>query len=67
MRILKKSIKDFTKSYYSPRSEKIFNIITQFNLGKKTKLTLGGCLIFQDKNHVILKKENKGKLRPKIS
>ena len=62
MRILKKSLKDFTKSYYSPRSEKIFNIINQFKSGKKTKLTLSGCLILQDKNHVTIKKENKGKL-----
>ena len=59
MRVLKKSIKDFTNSYYSPRSKKIFNLIDQIRAKKNPKLTLGGCIISREKNHIILKKEKK--------
>ena len=59
MRVFKKSIKDFTNAYYSPRSKKIFNLINQIKTKKNTKLTLGGCIILGEKNHIILKKENK--------
>ena len=47
MRVIKKSIKDLTKSYYSPRSKKIINLIKQ-RLGqkKKTNLTLSRMLNF---------------------
>ena len=59
MRVFKKSIKDFTNTYYSPRSKKIFNLIDQIKVKKNAKLTLGGCIILREKNHIILKKENK--------
>ena len=59
MRVFTKSIKDFTNSYYSPRSKKIFNLIDQIGVKKNAKLTLGGCIIFREKNHIILKKEKK--------
>ena len=59
MRVFKKSIKDFSNAYYSPRSKKIFNLINQIKTKKNTKLTLGGCIILGEKNHIILKKENK--------
>ncbi len=59
MRVFKKSIKDFTNAYYSPRSRKIFNLINQIKTKKNAKLTLGGCIILREKNHIILKKENK--------
>ena len=59
MRVFKKSIKDFTNSYYSPRSKKIFNLIDQIRARKNPKLTLGGCIISREKNHIILKKEKK--------
>ncbi len=59
MRVFKKSIKDFTNSYYSPRSKKIFNLIDQIRAKKNPKLTLGGCIISREKNHIILKKEKK--------
>ncbi len=59
MRVLKKSIKEFTNSYYTPRSKKISNLIDQIVLKKKAKLTLGGCIILREKNHIILKKEKK--------
>ena len=48
MRVFKKSIKDFTNSYYSPRSKKIFNLIDQIRAKKNPKLTLGGCIISRE-------------------
>ena len=59
MRVFKKSITDFTKAYYSPRSKKIFNVIEQIEAKKNAKLTLGGCIILREKNQIILKKEIK--------
>ena len=60
MRILMNSIVDLSNSYYSPRSKKIFNLINSLK-GKNRgqKFTLNGCLIFKDKNNIILDKENK--------
>ena len=59
MRVFKKSIKDFTNVYYSPRSKKIINLIDQIKAKKKAKLTLGGCIISKEKNHIIIEKEIK--------
>ena len=59
MRVFKKSIKDFTNTYYSPRSKKIFNLINKIKAKKNAKLTLGGCIISRGKNHINLKKEIK--------
>jgi len=59
MRVFKKSIKDFTNTYYSPRSKKIFNLINQIKTKKNAKLTLGGCIIARKKKHIILEKEIK--------
>ena len=57
MRVLRKSIKDFSKTYYAPRSKKVLNLIDQIYAKKNSRHTLGGCLIFRDQNRVILKKE----------
>ena len=60
IKVFKKSIKEFTYAYYSPRSKKVLNLIEQLYAKKKmTRLTLGGCLIFRDQNHIILEKEPK--------
>ncbi len=59
MRVLEKSIKDFTNTYYAPRSKKIFNLIHQINAKKNAKLTLGGSLVTREKKHIILRKEIK--------
>jgi len=59
MRVFKKSIKNLTNSYYSPRSKKIFNLINQIKAKKNAKLTLGGCIISRKKKHIILEKEIK--------
>ena len=59
MRVFKKSIQDFTNSYYATRAKKIFQLIHQIESTKKATFTLGGCLILREKNLIILKKENK--------
>ena len=59
MRVFKKAIKDSTKAYYYPRSKKIFNLIDQIQVKKDAKLTLGGCIISREKNHINLQKEIK--------
>ncbi len=59
MRVFKKAIKDISKAYYETRSKKIFNLIDQIKAKKNAKLTLGGCIISREKNHIILKKEIK--------
>ena len=59
MLVLKKTIKDFTNSYYTTRSKKIANLINQIKAKKNVKFTLGGCIIFREKKHIILEKENK--------
>ena len=59
MRVVKKTIKDTTHAYYTPRSKKIFNLIKQIDSKKNTNFTLGGCLIYRDKNLIILEKELK--------
>ena len=61
MRIFKKSIQDFTNTYYALRSKKIFNLIDHIETTKNAKFTLGGCLILREKNHIILEKEIKNK------
>ena len=55
-RIMKRSIQDFTNSYYSTRSKKILNLMQQIENNKKVKHFLSGCVIFREKNHLIIKK-----------
>ena len=57
--VLKKTIKDFTHSYYATRSKKIINLINQIKEKKNAKFTLGGCIILREKKHIIFQKENK--------
>ena len=59
MRVFKKSIKDLTDSYYFLRSKKILNLIDRMQKSKQLMHTLGGCAIFTDRNHIVIKKENK--------
>ena len=56
MRTLRQSIKDLTKAYYYPRSKKIINLVSRIKLDRGDKLHLSGCLIFKDKNNLIIKK-----------
>ena len=59
IRIFKNSIKNFTKSYYMPRSKKIINLIDNIKQKNSKKFTLGGCIIMKEKKHIILEKEIK--------
>ena len=59
IRIIKNSIKNFTKSYYMPRSKKIINLIDNIEQKNSKKFTLGGCIIIKEKKHIILEKEIK--------
>ncbi len=59
MRVLNQSLKEFTKSYYSLRSVKIINLIDRLEASQNKKFTLAGCVVFKDKNHIIIKKDKK--------
>ena len=59
MRVFEKSFKDLTRSYYSPRSKKIINLVDKVESSKNTKFTLAGCLVFREKNQLILTREIK--------
>jgi tRNA(Ile)-lysidine synthase len=56
MRVLNKSLKESTKSYYSPRSKKVINLVNQLKVKKDMQLTLLGSFILKEKNHIIIKK-----------
>ncbi len=66
IKVIKKSIKEISKSYYSPRSQKIINLIKRLEVPNKITSTLGGCLIIKQQKHIILEKENKNKQFVKI-
>ena len=59
MRVFKRSIKDVTKSYYTPRSKKVIRLIHEIEGKKYANQTLGGCIILRDKERIIFKKDNK--------
>ena len=55
--LLSMVIKNFSKSYYPPRSKKVLNVLKRLNSSKKTKLTLGGCLLEKSGNYLYITKE----------
>ena len=57
LKILSNAIRDFSKSYYPPRSKKVFNALKQFNSDKKIKLTLGGCFLEKSGDYLSIRKE----------
>ena len=59
IKLLSKSFKELTKTYYSIRSKKIINLINQLETKADLKLTLAGCLVIKEKNHIIIKKHKK--------
>ena len=59
MRILKQSIKNLTKAYYSPRTKKVFNLIEKLEDRKELKVIFAGCVILFEKNHIIFTKQRK--------
>ena len=57
LKLLSMVIKNFSKSYYPPRSKKVLNVLKRLNSSKKTKLTLGGCLLEKSGNYLYITKE----------
>ena len=46
-------------TYYPPRSKKIINLIDRIKKDKFTKLTLGGCIVEEKDNFILISKELK--------
>jgi len=46
-------------SYYPPRSKKITNLISRLKKDKFTKSTLGGCIVEEKDNFILISKESK--------
>ena len=59
IKVLSKSIKEFTKSYYSIRSKKIINLVSQIEKKENKESTLAGCLILKKKNYIVIKSRKK--------
>ena len=55
MRILTKSIKNLSNSYYLPRAKKVLNLIKKIDSTEPYSQTLAGCDILRDRNKIILK------------
>ena len=48
-------------TYYPPRSKKITNLIVRIKKGKFVKSTLGGCVIEEKNNFILISKESRVK------
>ena len=48
-------------TYYPPRSKKVINLIDRMKQGKFSKSTLGGCILDDKKNFILVTKEFKTK------
>jgi len=46
-------------TYYPPRSKKVINLIQRVKKNKFTKSTLGGCVVEQKDNFILISKESK--------
>ncbi len=57
IRVINESIKKITKGYYNPRSKKVVNLISNLKKHRSLKATLGGCIIEQDSDKLLFKKE----------
>ena len=57
LKLLGKVLKNYTKSYYPPRSKKVLSLINSINSKKQKKFTLGGCIIEKSGNLLSIKKE----------
>ena len=57
LRIIGNAIEHLNKAYYPPRSKKVLSLISSFDLKKKTKHTLGGCILEQKKGSLLIYKE----------
>tara|TARA_A100001011_G_scaffold255649_1_gene263915 strand:- start:102 stop:1124 length:1023 start_codon:yes stop_codon:yes gene_type:complete len=57
LKVLGRAIKDFSKSYYPPRSKKIFYALKKLSSPNRVKLTLGGCFLEKRGDFLSIKKE----------
>ena len=48
-----------SEAYYPPRSKKIINLIGRLKKDKFTKSTLGGCIVEEKDNFILISKELK--------
>ena len=46
-------------TYYPPRSKKIVNLITRLKKNKFIKSTLGGCIVEEKDNSILISKEQR--------
>ena len=46
-------------TYYPPRSKKVINLINRVKKSKFTKSTLGGCIVEEKDNFILISKESK--------
>ena len=46
-------------TYYPPRSKKVLNLINRLKGNKFTKSTLGGCIVEEKDNFILISKELK--------
>ena len=56
LKILGFLIKSLSKSYYPPRSKKVFTALRFLNLPKEIKYQLGGCILINKKNFIYVEK-----------
>ena len=57
LKVLSYAIRDFSNSYYPPRSKKIFYVLKKFDSKNSIKLTLGGCILEKKGDFLSIKKE----------
>ena len=56
-RIINNIVKKRTNSYYPPRSEKVLNLINNFQSNNLKKCTLGGCIFERKRSFLYVSKE----------
>ena len=49
--------RDFSKTYYPPRSKKVLNLIKNFQNNNFIKSTLGGCIFVKKNNQLLISRE----------
>ena len=57
MKVLSQAIREFSKSYYPPRSKKIFNLLHDLKSNTKKDITLSRCIFKKSGNYVMIQKD----------
>ena len=58
LKVMSYAIKNFSKSYYPPRSKKVLSLLSRLSESKNNKSTLGGCVIEKSGHFVSIRKES---------